>query len=63
MYSIFLLPNLSEYAKSGSLSISSSTHWGRGTLQDTKEEALEPLSPNRKVQDNPGHLNKCRKTS
>lgn len=39
-YSIFLLPNLSEYAKSGSLSISSSTHRGRGILQCTKGKDL-----------------------
>lgn len=32
IYSEFLLPNLSEYAKSGSLLISSSTHFGRGIL-------------------------------
>lgn len=32
IYSAFLLPNLSEYAKSGSLLISSSTHLGRGIL-------------------------------
>lgn len=38
MYSTFLRPNLSEKAKSGSLSISSSTHSGRGILQSTKED-------------------------
>ena len=36
MYSMFLLPNRSVYAISGSLSISSSTHWGREILQHIK---------------------------